>query len=89
MVGLHVGIRSDSGRRIARGAGRIFSGCGLMESEEQASPTGHYEKESNEKANYLPLVMIVTPAGMSILPIRNQINHKFLHPFEAVRANRV
>jgi hypothetical protein len=31
-----------------------------MEWEEQASPTGHGEKETNEKANYLPLVMIVT-----------------------------
>jgi len=45
---------------VLRGAGRIFLGWGRMEWEEQASPTGHDEKETNEKANYLPLVMIVT-----------------------------
>jgi hypothetical protein len=53
-----------------------------MEWEEQASPTGHDEKETNEKANYLPLVMIVTPAGnvhctdlvrRPVLPYRNSI----------------
>jgi hypothetical protein len=45
---------------VLRGAGGVFLGWDRMEWEEQASPTGHGEKEANEKANYLPLVMIVT-----------------------------
>jgi len=58
-VGLHIGIRSNIGRSVARSR-QGFLGWDRMEWEEQASPTGHDEKETNEEANYLPLVMIVT-----------------------------
>ena len=54
---------------VLRGAARIFLGWGHMESEEQASPTEHEGKETKEKANHGPLVMTITPAIMSVLPI--------------------
>ena len=68
---------------VLRAAGRIFLGWGPIVCEEQASPTEPEKKETKGTANKLPLVMIVTPAILSVLPILFSLWFWFIPDMEA------